>query len=151
MNPLVCVVILSGLLLGMASFVAATKGLLPGPPGRLYCCSGADFFYMEFLTEFCPVLRLFTMPSAMPSGELRLPGLRPTLLLVPPGALAIMWRVKLGARDVKLIESYLLILRTVCRVFFGDSSETSCKAYASMSSPSFRAISSKSASFSAAS
>ena len=144
MNPLVCVVILSGLLLGMASFAAAPKGLLPGPPGRLYCCSAADFFCMEFLTEFCPVLILFTMSS----GEL--PGLRPALLLVPPGALAIMWRVKLGARDVKLIESCLLILRTVCRVFFGDGSETSCKAYASMSSPSFRAISSKSASFSAA-
>ena len=147
MNPLVCVVILSALLLGMGSFVAAAKGLLPGPPGRLYCCSAADFFYMEFLTEFCPVLILF----ATPSGELRLPGLRPTLLLVPPAALAIMCMVKLGARDVKLIESYLLILRTVCRVFFGDGSETSCKAYASMSSPSFRAISSKSASFSAAS
>ena len=116
------------------------------PPGLLYCCSAADFFCMEFLTEFCPVLRLL----ARPSGELRLPGLRPTLLEVPPAALAIMWRVKLGARDVKLIESYLLIFRTVCRVFFGDGSDTSCKAYASMSSPSFRAISSKSASFSAA-
>ena len=130
----------------MASIGAATKRLLPVPPGLLYCCSAADFFCMEFLTEFCPVLRLL----ARPSGELRLPGLRPTLLEVPPAALAIMWRVKLGARDVKLIESYLLIFRTVCRVFFGDGSDTSCKAYASMSSPSFRAISSKSASFSAA-
>ena len=146
MNPLVCVVILSGLLLGMASGGAATKRLLPVPPGRLYCCSAAGFFCREFLTEFCPVLMVF----ATPSGEPRLPGLRPALGLAPPAALAIMWRVKLGARDVKLIESCLLILRTVCRVFFGDGSETSCRAYPSMSSPSFRAISSKSASFSAA-
>ena len=146
MNPLVCVVILSGLLLGMASTGAPTKRLLPVPPGRLYCCSAADTFCMEFLTEFCPVLRLLMKPS----GELRLPGLRPTLLLLPLAAFVIIWRVKLGACDVKLIESYLLIFRTVCRVFFGDGSETSCKAYASMSSPSFRAISSKSASFSAA-
>ena len=58
--------------------------------------------------------------------------------------------VKLGAREYTF-DSCLLILRTVCRVALGEGNETKCNACASISSPRPCAISSKSASFSAAS
>jgi len=65
-----------------------------------------------------------------------------------------MRKLKLGPREAKLIESrelYLLILRTVYRVFLGLGALTTWRAYASISIPSYMASYSKSASFSTAS
>jgi hypothetical protein len=63
----------------------------------------------------------------------------------------IILRVKEGAWDKVPFEEGATTLRTVCLLFVGEGAETISRAINSMLRPSYAAIDSKSASFSAAS